>query len=70
MIRRLWMILIWGISDMKIICIKCELSRFPEPKEQCYVWGGLICTVDGANVGKYDPCRFPEGTAVLRENDE
>ena len=55
---------------MGVICIKCELSRFPEAKEQCYVWGGLICTVDDANVGKYDECRFPEGTAIPRENVE
>ena len=53
---------------MKITCLQCKLSRFPEPHEQSYVWGGLICTVDNANVGKYDECRFPEGTAIPREN--
>ena len=55
---------------MNIKCIQCQLSRFPEPHEQCYVWGGLICTVDDANVGKYDPCRFPEGTAVPGDSNE
>ena len=51
---------------MKITCIQCQLSRFPDPKEQCYKTGGLVCTVDNANVGKYDECRFEEGVAVPR----
>jgi hypothetical protein len=42
-------------------CIKCPWARFPEPNEQCPVFGGLICEVDHANVGKYDECRFPDG---------
>jgi|Deesub1362B_J571_1020462.scaffolds.fasta_scaffold02585_4 hypothetical protein len=41
-----------------LVCIRCEKARFPDPKEQCYKFGGLICTVDQANVGKYDRCRF------------
>ena len=52
----------------EIICLKCKKSRFPDPKEQCYKWGGLICTVDNSNVGKYDSCKFPPGVAEL--NDE
>lgn len=52
---------------MKILCIQCKLSRFPDPKEQCYKTGGLVCTVDNANVGKYDECRFEEGTAEKRK---
>jgi hypothetical protein len=52
---------------MKITCIQCQMSRFPTPEEQCYKTGGLICTVDSANVGKYDECRFPEGVAVVRD---
>jgi hypothetical protein len=38
--------------------MKCPLARFPEPTEQCYKMGGLICRVDDGNVAKYDPCRF------------
>jgi len=52
-------------EDQLIICIKCANSRFPHPKEQCYKWGGLICVIDNSNVGKYDSCKFPPGTAVL-----
>jgi len=51
---------------MTITCIQCQLARFPKPEEQCYKTGGLICTVDNANVGKYDKCRFPEGIAKPR----
>jgi len=51
----------------QIICLQCKKSRFPDPKEQCYKWGGLICTVDNSNVGKYDPCKFPPGTAELQD---
>jgi hypothetical protein len=43
-----------------LICIKCDRARFPRAEEQCYKMGGLICMVDDANVGKYDPCRFGE----------
>ena len=43
---------------MALICVKCPLSRFPKPREQCYGTGGLICRVDDGNVGKYDECRF------------
>ena len=39
-------------------CIKCPKARFPNPNEQCYKFGGLICTIDDENVGKYDKCRF------------
>jgi hypothetical protein len=46
-----------------VVCIQCKKSRFPDPQEQCYKWGGLICTVDDSNVGKYDPCKFPAGIA-------
>lgn len=42
------------------ICIRCALGRFPSPSEQCYKMGGLICTVDNANVAKYQACRFGE----------
>ncbi|MDZ7261998.1 MAG: hypothetical protein ONB05_07830, partial [candidate division KSB1 bacterium] len=41
-----------------LICIRCPRARFPEPHEQCYKFGGLICTVDNSNVGKYDSCKF------------
>lgn len=41
-----------------ITCVRCPLARFPEPTEQCYKTGGLICRVDSANVGKYDACRL------------
>jgi hypothetical protein len=41
-----------------ITCVHCPLARFPEPSEQCYKTGGLICGVDDANVGKYYICRF------------
>lgn len=41
-----------------LICIKCPKARFPNPTEQCYKFGGLICEVDEENVGKYDLCRF------------
>ena len=46
------------MSSAALLCIRCALARFPGPDEQCYKFGGLICTVDGANVGKYDRCRF------------
>ena len=42
----------------KLICLDCLKSRFPSPQEQCYKFGGLICTVDDANVEKYQGCRF------------
>ncbi|MCP4231690.1 MAG: hypothetical protein GY771_16290 [bacterium] len=41
-----------------LICLKCPAARFPEPIEQCYRTGGLICTVDDGNVEKYAECRF------------
>lgn len=52
--------------DDDIICIHCTKSRFPDPKEQCYKFGGLICTVDDTNVEKYQKCKFPPGTAIRR----
>ncbi len=45
-------------ADGVLRCIRCPLARFPAPEEQCYKFGGLICTEDEANVGKYDECRF------------
>ncbi len=48
----------------EIICLECKNARFPDPKEQCYKWGGLICNIDNSNVGKYDKCKFPPGVAV------
>ena len=38
------------------LCIECPHARFPTPKEQCYKFGGLICTKYDLNVGKYDVC--------------
>ena len=49
------------MTEATVICIKCVWARFPGPNEQCYKFGGLICEVDHANVGKYDACRFPDG---------
>ncbi|MBL7191187.1 hypothetical protein ISS30_05785 [bacterium] len=54
----------------QIICIKCLKSRFPNPREQCYKWGGLICTIDNSNVGKYDDCKFEPGVAELNPDFE
>jgi hypothetical protein len=55
-------------STKALICIKCDKARFPQAEEQCYKMGGLICTVDNANVGKYDACRFKDETASLHPN--
>lgn len=49
-----------------LICIQCVKSRFPDPQEQCYKFGGLICTVDDSNVEKYQMCKFPEGVGEFR----
>ncbi len=38
------------------ICIECPHARFPTPREQCYKFGGLICTKYDLNVGKYNVC--------------
>lgn len=46
--------------------MSCVKSRFPDPAEQCYKFGGLICTVDNSNVEKYQPCKFPPGVGKLR----
>ncbi len=54
--------------EAKLICIRCPRARFPEPHEQCYKFGGLICTVDGANVGKYDACRLGFSSAEEAKN--
>ena len=43
-------------SDKPLLCIECPHARFPTPKEQCYKFGGLICTKYDINVGKYDVC--------------
>jgi len=53
-------------QEPKLICIMCIKSRFPDPQEQCYKFGGLICTVDGSNVEKYQPCNFPPGVGTPR----
>ncbi|MCX6640721.1 MAG: hypothetical protein NTW14_09615 [bacterium] len=44
-----------------LICLECVNARFPDPKEQCYKFGGLICTVDDSNVEKYRKCKFAQG---------
>ena len=54
----------------EIFCLKCKKARFPDPKEQCYKWGGLICIVDDSNVGKYDFCKFEPGIAEPIESFE
>lgn len=38
------------------LCIECPHARFPTPNEQCYKFGGLVCTKYNINVGKYDVC--------------
>ncbi len=49
-----------------LICMHCVKARFPDPKEQCYKFGGLICTVDDSNVEKYQQCKFPPGVGEMR----
>ena len=56
-------------TEPQLICIQCLKSRFPDPQEQCYKYGGLICTVDNSNVEKYQPCKFPPGVGQLRTTD-
>ena len=56
------------MNSNNIICLKCKHARFPDPKEQCYKWGGLICTVDNSNVGKYDRCKFTDDIAEMDES--
>jgi hypothetical protein len=56
-------------DTMPLICIKCEKARFPRAEEQCYKMGGLICTVDNVNVGKYDTCRFGDKPTEAPDND-
>ena len=41
---------------MAKLCIECKHARFPNPNEQCYKFGGLICKKYDINVGKYDEC--------------
>ena len=53
-------------DESKLLCINCIKARFPGPKEQCYKFGGLICTVDDSNVEKYQPCKFPAGVGKAR----
>ena len=55
------------IVSEKMICTRCGWARFPHPGEQCYKTGGLICTFDDANVGKYDPCRLGKPPERERE---
>ncbi|HDH57613.1 MAG TPA: hypothetical protein ENF16_03280 [Bacteroidetes bacterium] len=50
----------------ELICMNCTKARFPEPQEQCYKFGGLICTVDNSNVEKYQSCKFPPGVGQMR----
>jgi len=50
----------------ELLCIHCVKARFPGPEEQCYKFGGLICTVDNANVEKYQKCKFPAGVGDFR----
>ncbi|TKJ39924.1 hypothetical protein CEE37_09305 [candidate division LCP-89 bacterium B3_LCP] len=49
-----------------LVCMHCAKARFPDPKEQCYKFGGLICTEDDSNVEKYQKCKFPPGVGMLR----
>jgi len=49
-----------------LVCMHCAKARFPDPKEQCYKFGGLICTVDDTNVEKYEKCKFPPGVGAPR----
>ncbi len=49
-----------------LFCLNCVKSRFPNPQEQCYKFGGLICTVDDSNVEKYQTCKFPVGVGSPR----
>jgi hypothetical protein len=53
-------------EESALICMHCVKARFPDPKEQCYKFGGLICTVDDTNVEKYQKCKFPPGVGELR----
>lgn len=43
-------------KEKPLLCIECPHARFPGPNEQCYKFGGLICTRFQINVGKYDRC--------------
>ena len=43
-----------------------QVADFPDPKEQCYKFGGLICVVDNSNVEKYQECKFPKGVGEPR----
>ncbi len=56
-----------GAEGEAILCLDCAKSRFPDPREQCYKYGGLICTVDDSNVEKYQTCKFPPGVAQKRK---
>jgi len=53
-------------DESQLLCINCLKARFPNPREQCYKYGGLICTVDDSNVEKYQPCKFPPGVGKAR----
>ncbi len=53
-----------------MICLKCPAARFPEPNEQCYRWGGLICTIDDNNVEKYAECLFGWDEGKVKEEME
>jgi hypothetical protein len=54
-----------GKDNPKLICLRCDKARFPDPKAQCYKFGGLICSVDNANVDKYQECRFESEQSVV-----
>ena len=53
-------------ASVDLVCMNCVKARFPDPKEQCYKFGGLICTVDDSNVEKYQKCKFPAGVGQAR----
>ncbi len=55
-----------GTATPDLRCMNCVHSRFPDPMEQCYKFGGLICTVDDSNVEKYQRCKFAEGVGKAR----
>ncbi|MFQ5353847.1 MAG: hypothetical protein ACE5DR_02770 [Thermodesulfobacteriota bacterium] len=50
------------------ICIKCPEARFIDTtREICYKTGGLYCRRLKVIVGKYEPCRLPEGRGGGKE---
>lgn len=53
-------------GNVDLVCMNCFKARFPDPQEQCYKFGGLICTIDDSNVEKYQQCKFPPGVGKAR----